>query len=190
MKKVFLLFLFLPWSVYLMAQTESVQDQFTGLNQGGMLVLGGWAVANIGMGTWGYYHSSGSTKYFHQMNAFWNLVNLGIATAGYFGNDFSMLSYSTSMDKTQQLQRVLLINGGLDVLYMGGGLLMRNLKPKNKDLLPRFQGYGNAVILQGAFLLVFDLALYSLNQRYENLFLLPLMDPLTGMAGMQFQYLF
>ena len=48
------------------------------LNTWGMVVLLGWAVGNIGVGTAGYFTTSGSTRYLHQGNAAWNLVNLAI----------------------------------------------------------------------------------------------------------------
>ncbi len=55
-------------------------------NKTGMLVLGGWALANIGVGTAGYLLADdGNEKYFHQMNAGWNIVNLTIATFGFLG---------------------------------------------------------------------------------------------------------
>ena len=51
-----------------------------------------------------------------------------------------------------EFRRLLLVNGGLDVVYLVVGVvLVRRPEP-----LPR--GFGIAVLVQGAFLLVFDLA--------------------------------
>lgn len=49
------------------------------MNNTGMYVLGSWAVANLIIGGIGWNQNTGDTKYFHQMNFFWNTVNLSIA---------------------------------------------------------------------------------------------------------------
>ena len=136
----------------------------------GMIVLGSWATLNIISGTVGFYKSNGSTKYFHQMNAAWNLVNLGIAGIGYRGalNTKTDLSYETSIYKMQNFEQLLLINAGLDLLYIGSGVwLWKNGLNKNS---PRKIGYGKSIILQGSFLLLFDTALYFIhNKQTRNL---------------------
>ena len=48
-----------------------------------MTVLGSWAIGNIVVGASLQGSSEGTTKYFHRMNAGWNLVNLGLAGAGF-----------------------------------------------------------------------------------------------------------
>ena len=56
--------------------------------------------------------------------------------------------------ETGSLRRILLINSGLDVLYMAGGLaVILMLGADNQNWL----GHGWGVLIQGAFLLVFDL---------------------------------
>ena len=54
----------------------------------------------------------------------------------------------------QTLRRILLINAGLDVLYMLGGFLFARTKGAADDKL-RGQGWG--IVLQGLFLFKFDL---------------------------------
>lgn len=39
------------------------------INESAMLVLGGWAVGNILIGTYGNFKAKGEAKYFHQFNA-------------------------------------------------------------------------------------------------------------------------
>ncbi|MDX2430226.1 MAG: hypothetical protein QNK35_04795 [Bacteroides sp.] len=46
------------------------------MNNVGMGILGGWALANISIGAYGWSQQSGQSSYFHQMNLFWNTVNL------------------------------------------------------------------------------------------------------------------
>ncbi len=71
------------------------------------------------------------------------------------------------------MQKVLLLNAGLDVGYMafGGYLWQRGSSEDNA----RLTGYGQSLILQGAFLMAFDLTLFALNNRISNDFMLMLM---------------
>jgi len=164
------------------------------INTYGMAVLGGWALTNISVGAYGWSTYSGQRAYFHQMNLFWNVVNLSIAGVALYSNlstDYSLLSGTELFEKQLKNQRLYLINGGLDVLYMGTGFLLRYLAPnypKNED---RLRGYGNSVILQGAFLFVFDLVLYGLQRGHRNTFLdqlsiAPMQDALGLALTVQF----
>ncbi|WP_291855296.1 hypothetical protein [Marinilabilia sp.] len=130
----------------------------------GMFILGVWAVANIATGVYGWSRYGGDAKYFHQMNLFWNTVNLGIAGFALYNNMQTgplMFGVEEALDEARKIEKILLINSGLDVAYIGTGFLLRNLSSnsdKRKDLL---KGYGKSLILQGSFLLVFDLILYG-----------------------------
>ncbi|MDR9416055.1 MAG: hypothetical protein RI564_07215 [Gracilimonas sp.] len=129
-----------------------------------MIFLGSWATLNILSGSAGYFLSEDDTKYFHQMNAGWNIVNLGIAGFALFSIsqlDVSTLGYSESVGKLQNLDKILLLNTGLDVGYMATGawLWERGIRKGT----PRLEGYGKSLILQGAFLFAFDLVLYFIH---------------------------
>lgn len=144
------------------------QSFYTGslrISTTGMYILGSWALANIAAGAYGWATSAGDMKYFGQMNLFWNVINLSIAGFALYGNyntDFSVMSGQELLAKHLKTENILLINSALDVGYIGAGFLMRHLSAgsaKREDLL---KGYGNSVIMQGAFLLVFDLVLYGI----------------------------
>ena len=138
------------------------------LNNIGMGFLGGWAVANLTIGAYGWSQHSGQQSYFHQMNLFWNTVNLTIAGLALYSNlgaDYGLLSGEELMEKQLKSQRLYLINGALDVGYIGAGFLLRHLANKYPKNELRLRGYGNAVILQGAFLLVFDAVMYLLQRN-------------------------
>ena len=144
------------------------------VNNAGMMVLGTWALANISVGTYGWSQNSGQRQYFHQMNLFWNTVNLAIAGVALYSNystDYMAMQPGELMEKQANFQRILLINAGLDVGYMGAGLLLRHLSPRYPKNEARLMGYGNSVILQGAFLFVFDLVLYGIQRGQRNSFL-------------------
>ena len=144
------------------------------LNTGGMCVLGGWAVANIVLGTYGWIYNTGQEKYFSQMNLFWNSVNLAIAGFSLFGAsqlDCSALSVADALARQLKTEKILLINAGLDAAYIGSGFLLRHLSAKSETRSDLLKGYGNSLILQGAFLMVFDLTFWQVlgHHRPESL---------------------
>ena len=133
-----------------------------------MYILGGWAVANIAGGAILRSQTAGTTRYFHEMNVFWNVVNLGLAGAGLYGSfrtDPASLTAWQSFQEQQSIEKILLFNAALDLAYMAGGAYMieRSRRVENKP--ERIKGYGQSLILQGGFLLLFDATLYLIHQR-------------------------
>ncbi len=169
MKKFLLLFLIL-FSAEAKAQDSlsNFNQKRNQINQTGMKVLGGWAIANITIGSVGFYKTKSATKYFHQMSIFWNVVNLGIATAGFYGAKEASnktMTLAESLHEQHKTEQVLLLNAGLDVAYIVGGFyLSRRGSHKSSD---RLLGYGNSIILQGAFLLLFDGSMFAI-QKYQG----------------------
>jgi hypothetical protein len=132
-------------------------------NNTGMYILGGWAIANMAAGGFGWATLEGEKKYFSQMNLFWNVVNLsiaGFALCSNFSTDLISAGTDEILAKHLKTEKLFLINSGLDVGYVGAGFLMRHLSVKSEKRADLLRGYGNAVILQGGFLLVFDLVMY------------------------------
>jgi len=139
------------------------------LNTWAMVVLAGWAVGNIAVGTVGNFTSSGSSKYLHQGNAAWNVVNLaiaGFALYGLMGEDAASLNAAETLEKAHDMEWLLWLNSGLDLAYIaaGGFLWERGLRKDGQRLV----GYGRALIIQGGFLLLFDLTLVALNMRLNQ----------------------
>jgi len=176
LKKFVLLLSFSLLMVYAEAQTdvETFFSKSQKTTNTGMMVLGSWAILNIATGAYGMSTQAGSSKYFYQMNLFWNTVNLGIAgyslISGYL-TDISLLSHEQMVEKHMFTEKLLLINAGLDILYMAtGGFLISKSKSSTKrpELL---KGYGQSLILQGGFLLVFDTLLYFILHDQSNRFL-------------------
>ena len=174
-KKIVLLFCITLFAVQVDAQADyngfylkSQKNANTG-----MYVLGSWALLNMASGAYGMSTQSGSTKYFNQMNLMWNTVNLGIAGYALVSshlNDPGLLSPEQMMDKHLLTEKILLINAGLDVLYIASGALM--IKRSNVTKRPElFKGYGQSLVLQGGFLLVFDVILYTIQHNHSTLFL-------------------
>ena len=179
MKKAFLLPLFLLFAGYLVAQELSLPDFNTERLQTqrvSMLVLGGWAVGNIAVGVALFGRHEGEERYFHLMNMGWGVINLGLATAGYLSAikaDPASLDLYQTVKAQHGIQKILLLNTGLDVGYMLGGLYLME-RSRNTDKRPeRMRGFGKSIILQGAFLFAFDLVTYfvhaSANDRLQPL---------------------
>lgn len=147
---------------------EEVNEKRIAVNSTGMLVLGGWALSNLTVGGIGMTQTSGSTKYFHQMNAAWNSVNLAIAGFGYYGlrNQSADMSLSETLRKFHNFEKILLFNAGLDIGYIaiGGYLLEQGIRTNDKRLV----GYGQSMILQGGFLFVFDAVLYFISRSESS----------------------
>lgn len=139
------------------------------------LTLGGFALANIAVGAVAAGQTSGEAKQFHKMNVYWNLVNLGIAGGGLLGSRKRSAGTETLADAVRQhenMKQILLINTGLDVAYVVGGAYLRErgrpgvARPglartnASSDKADQLRGYGKSIMVQGGFLLVFDLVNY------------------------------
>lgn len=140
----------------------------------GMYVLGSWAVVNMVSGIYGWTRFEGDRKYFSQMNFFWNTVNLSIAGFALHNNhntDLSLMEAGDVIQKHMNLEKILLINSGLDLGYIGTGLLLKHFSTKNENRKDLLRGYGNSLVLQGGFLLVFDSVMYGIlrSQRLDFL---------------------
>ncbi len=135
----------------------------------GMTVLAGWGAVNLGVGAAGWASAHGTNKYFYEMDTFWGAANLGIVLLGYSGakkNEGSVLTPAGSLKEQQKIEKIFLINGGFDFVYIGTGIF---LKVRGDDRnSAELKGYGSSVILQGIFLLIFDTTMYSANRSNGN----------------------
>jgi hypothetical protein len=149
-------------------QTDSLLQTFTmeriSIQKTGMQTLGIWALSNIAIGTYASLTTSGERQSFWQMNAGWNIVNAGIATMGYFSQTYPM-TLSATLQEQHSIETILAFNAGLDLAYIIGGLYMKE-KANTSDNPERLRGFGNAIMLQGAFLFIFDAILYGVNVHH------------------------
>ncbi|MDR9398271.1 DUF6992 family protein [Salibacter sp.] len=164
MRKHFLtLLIFISISVFGYSQSQTELETFNQKRQHivttGMYVLGGWAVANMVTGGIGYGTSSGEARYFHQMNMMWNTVNLGLSASSLLFRDDLPTTLKGSLEAQQNIEHLLLFNAGLDVAYITAGFYLKE-RAKRGNRYDRFTGYGNSLLLQGGFLLLFDGVMY------------------------------
>jgi len=175
MKRLLLLLPVLFLSLTLSAQKDQERQTYNQrmneISRNGMISLGSWAVANIGVGTAGYFTTKGDLQYFHGMNALWNLTNLGIAIPGYLGSTSSNDDTPSLYDLTQSQKSTeitYMVNAGIDVGYIMGGLYMNELS-KNVDHYNNIlSGFGKAIIVQGSYLLVFDGIMYAIHSNHAS----------------------
>ena len=154
--------LFIPASVK--ASTLSVPDSVTPKNDYAILELQNqamnhlliWSGLSVAAGAVMIFQPSRVIRDFGIQNLAWGSIDAGIAYFAKNSLDKKRHSVSFSPKKEKrQFKRILLINTGLDILYMiAGYMLIRS----NKE---RLKGHGYGVLTQGAFLFVFD-ALYAL----------------------------
>ncbi len=130
----------------------------------GMQTLGLWALSNIAIGSLASFSKTGEQQAFWQMNAGWNIVNAGIAGMGYFSQSIPS-SLSETILEQHSIETILAVNAGLDLAYIIGGLYLKE-RAKSSDNPERLRGFGNAIILQGAFLFAFDTILYGVNVHH------------------------
>lgn len=152
-------------------QTDLIrfETKRTSITKKSMMVLGGWSVANIVTSAFATKTHNTEMRYFHQMNVQWNSVNLFLAALGYIGagkEDFGkpttlarVLKHQTGAEKTY------LLNIGLDAAYIAAGLYMTE-RSKSRLNPARLKGYGNDIMFQGGFLLVYDAANYFIHRSH------------------------
>ncbi len=136
------------------------------LQKNNMWVLAAWAGANIMQGSISASNTSGNDHYFHQMNAYWNTVNLAIAGLGLYAAKKQLAGPHTALrnwTEQQKIEKVLLVNTGLDAAYIMTGLYLKEHGTRINS--QQSTGYGNSLLLQGGFLLVFDIIQYAENRR-------------------------
>ena len=171
--RTLLLLAFLSNAFFIYAQ--NVDNQAFNLkrietNKKAMLILGGWALGNMAFSGIKVGNTEGVEKGFHQMNIGWNAFNLSIAALGYWGatkeNPATFDGFNT-MNEHYKLQKIFLLNTGLDVAYVvGGAYLIERSKTAEKS--EQMKGFGQAVILNGAFLFIFDLGNYLIHNAQND----------------------
>ncbi|MFK7950125.1 MAG: hypothetical protein AB8G11_21215 [Saprospiraceae bacterium] len=150
-------------------------------NTKGLTVLGTWAAGNLAIGSIMMTQTKDEAKYFHQMNAAWGGINLAIAGFGYFNAlsaDPSSFSLLETINEQHSIQKILMLNIGLDAAYMLGGAYMIERSKTNTENPLRLSGFGKSIVMQGAFLFVFDIGFY-IAHNLNNPKLEPFLSGLT-----------
>jgi hypothetical protein len=154
-------------------------------NRVAMYVLGSWALGNMAVGAIGFgLERDERLRFLHLGNATWNLMNLGLALAGLIGDwnkDPASFDAKQSLEASNTQEKILLVNAGLDVAYLAAGAFLWQRGEATTDA--RLVGFGQALLIQGGFLLIFDTALALLNGRLTREIMLGVDITPTGGMG-------
>jgi len=135
----------------------------------GLSILGAWALLNLVAS--GYQLPRADRRewphHFHLMNCAWAFVNAVLAAVGILrthpGHQPAGFGPSAALADIHFTGQVFLFNAALDVGYLLVALWLLNRATYPSAKRPeRLYGYGRSVQLQGAFLLVFDVAMWWL----------------------------
>lgn len=171
----FLMLMYLP----LQGQDlEHINQERIDRTKTGMVVLGAWAIGNIALNPiLKSNNDTGPAPHFYDMNVYWNLVNLAIAGYSYYSltkENPGAFSLVETVNEQKSIEKFLLLNTGLDVGYIASGAYLWE-RGKNKDS-DRLKGFGQAMVLQGGFLFLFDLSFYLIQKKGSA----PIMDILEN----------
>ena len=133
----------------------------------GMIVLGTWAVGNMGVGAFGFgLERDERLRFLHLGNLVWNAVNLGLALNTLireWNENPVALDAKKSLEASEQIEKIFFINGALDLGYLATAAFLWQRGEATGD--PKLVGFGQALVIQGAFLVLFDLTMGILNAR-------------------------
>jgi hypothetical protein len=172
-RTIAILLLLCPLS--LLAQSsrfDSVNRERNRIVEKGMLVLTGWGVANIGTGLVGMANTTGETRAFHRANVFAGSINVLFGQLSYWVARSASKRSSTPLEtlrEQEKAEKLFLLNTGIDLAYvaLGAYIKERGNRFTGEDR-SRQRGLGSSLMLQGAFLFVFDGVMYLLQNRNGN----------------------
>lgn len=166
------LFIFIAFSTISFGQLQEDLNSFNTdrlkKNKTLMMTLGGWSIANITTGTIGTFTTENSSKHFHQMNALWNTVNFSLAAGGLLRHRIDKkktFNLSETIKEQHKTEKIFLVNSALDISYIGAGAFLNYRSSLGGENAYLQKGFGNSLIVQGAFLLLFDVAAFYIHKK-------------------------
>lgn len=112
-----------------------------------------WSAASVAVGLPLAAHQEPVRRSLGQQFVAWGAVDGAIALAGRWANRRKAGPGAGGAEEAK-LRRLLLVNAGLDVLYVAGGAALAVRRGADD---PFWLGTGLGIVVQGGFLLVFDL---------------------------------
>lgn len=135
---------------------ERLQSESTG-----MWVLGGWAAANIIAGGLGAaLIQDEQLRWVFLGSALWNTVNLALAVINLASNwkaDPASFDARASFKASSSSSTIFAVNAGVDLGYLATAAFLWQRGDATQDR--RMVGAAQALLIQGAFLLVFDVVM-------------------------------
>jgi hypothetical protein len=171
MKKLLLSFILTAAGCCALSQEQSLetfQKKQHRINKKGMTVLASWAAANMAVSALALQKGNTTAHYYNEMNIIWNGFNLGLAGLGYLNaskKNRGNSSWNDIVKHQVKTEKIFLFNAGLDVAYVAGGAYLKERARRNTSPL-KLTGYGNAVMINGGFLFLFDIIMYGLHNKH------------------------
>ncbi len=133
-----------------------------------LVILAWWSILNIAGGALALFFLKGTAYYFWMMGVIWGLINFIIAVVildHTFYRKFRRGAFER-FESQRHVEKLLFLNIGIDSAYVFAGLFLREHSfvcgVAHADL---WLGFGWAVLVQGVFLLMQDVAVYRLHRR-------------------------
>ncbi len=135
-------------------------ERFGGILRKHLAILGWWCFLNLGIGIPALFFTQSTLWYFMLMNISWAFINFAVVLFIFDHVCYRRFAKGNTFDCFEvhwHVERMLLLNIGLDTAYIFAGLYLRTV-----GLLPGMAhadlwlGFGWSVILQGAFLFLLD----------------------------------
>lgn len=127
----------------------------------GLGVLGAWAVGNIAVGAVGAALSTDEReRWVYLGSLLWNTVNLALSVIGLatqWNANPASFDAKASLAASNSSSTIYFVNAGLDVAYLATAAFLWQRGASTSD--PRMVGVGQALLIQGGFLLAFDLVM-------------------------------
>jgi hypothetical protein len=171
MKKIFVLFISLVMCYSAYAQTTENSPLYN-FNKSrnfrtekGLDVLGVWAIGNLATSSYLYYHSTGSDKYFNQMNVMWNGANTLIVVASLLPKQKNDMDLTKTLQWQSNTESVYLASAALDLLYSSVGLYLTEKAKSDFSNRDKWNGWGNSLIYNGGFLFLFDTSMFIVHKH-------------------------
>jgi hypothetical protein len=152
--------------------------------EAGMLTLLGWGATSVAGGLAGQALTEDRrARGFWEMTAGWGFVNAGLAAISLVTlgeGSATRGSLGASLEASHDLSTVFWLNAGLDVGWMALGAWLWERGRGRDD--PRGEGFGQAMVVQGAALLAFDVVM-GLGESGAASDLYPVIGHTVGLGG-------
>ena len=140
----------------------NLKKNFYKQQQNSLLLLSGWSATNLVASPIfckNIYSAESKPDYFHQMNFNWNLINAGICGVSHFlvhRDSRKPWNLNDISNRKSKAEKSITFNMGLDILYVITGFVLNQTANESKGNLNINKGYGNSLMIQGGYLLLYD----------------------------------
>jgi hypothetical protein len=132
-------------------------------------ILTSWSILNGVGGLIGLFILRGGTYYFSMMCSVWGAVNFAVAIGFFYHTIYQKIRKGSTYEclvVQNHVEKMLFLNIGLDAAYIFVGFWLREHSFICDVYYPDlWLGFGYAIVLQGLFLLVQDIAFLRLHRR-------------------------